>query len=479
MSDITVMSDPLNRLLIEHISTTCVNAPGQTHHLIPVGYDELLDWTDETGAYSVWVRDPGAAATGDPFRATPRTSGAWSTIRTGHRLVWLANEPGAWFDGNVLDWVPDTGGTMYLLDRSITSGDPMPSVLNVATWTIPQQRTLIYLDHDRVLDWDSTTGNAIVWGYDRTVTTDDPLPTVITEITWDTILQDHQLMYLGGDLLLFWNQTTGTVQVWRYDRSAQGEVDPFATLAMEDSWAGEIDPSHVVVYLGGDRALEWDPATGHERVWNFDRPMMPPDQFAAMLQADIALATQWVTAARTRLQSYAAGLASGAHDPQFDATDTALATNFHAQNHPAGTAAAVTTILNTYNLIFARLTTDTASITQVSKEQAIRDLQGVQNYTRGYTFPGTATRLTPAYRPLDTIGSLGLDGAGPRLRAAILVHETTHFVGTNPDSALEWDPAYDTLDPQLAVTNPASYACFAHQVFENNWDLRFGNEPWL
>jgi hypothetical protein len=478
MADITVRSDPLNRLLVEHVSATRVNAPGRTHHVIPVGNNELLDWTEETGAYNVWLRDTHAGPTADPFRVTPRTSGAWATIRTGHRLVWLASEPGDWFAGNVLDWVPDTGGAIYLLDRSVTSGDPMPSLLNIGTWAIPQQRTLIYLDHDRVLDWDSTTGNAIVWGYDRTVVDGDPMPDLITQTTWDTVLQDHQLVYLGGDLLLFWNQTTGSVQVWRYDRSARGEVDPFPTLAMEDSWAGEIDASHVVVYLGGDLALEWDPATGQERVWSLDRPMMPADQFAAMLSSDIALAIQWITVARQRLQSFAAGLASGAHDSDFDATAAALATHFHAQTHPAGTVAAVATILNTYNLIFTRLTTGAASITQVSKEDAIRDLQGVENYTRGYTFPGNATRLTPAYRPVDTVGSFGLDGAGPRLRAAILIHEATHFVGNNPDSALEWQPAYDTLDPQLAVTNPASYAGFAHQVFEN-WDLRFGNEPWL
>ena len=43
-----------------------------------------------------------------------------------------------------------------------------------------------------------------------------------------------------------------------------------------------------------------------------------------------------------------------------------------------------------------------------------------------------------------------------RLRAAIQIHETTHFVGDNPDTALEWQTdAYAALTPELALRNPA------------------------
>jgi len=150
---------------------------------------------------------------------------------------------------------------------------------------------------------------------------------------------------------------------------------------------------------------------------------------------------------------------------------------FHVASFPGGVAAAVTAIQTTYGLVQARLTTGTASIMQVTKAQAVADLGGLDNYTRGYTVPGLYTRLSPAYRPFDTIGSLGLDGAGDRLRAAILIHETTHFVGNNPDFAAEWQPGYATLTGDQAVRNPSSYGAFAHNVLTGE-DLRFGLQPW-
>ena len=477
------MVDPLPILLNEHTWSTIKNTPGSTHHLIPLGGQqagELLDWVEETGHYDVWVGVVAPGATDDPYKPTARTSGSFSTIRSGHSLVHLADTPGNWHEGNVLDLELATKVVrIYRYHRGITSGDPMPSKLNQATFfSIGAGHTLIYLDHDRVLDWEPANGRARVWNYDRVRTTTDPLPTKVSEVTWVTIRTGYQLLYLGGDLLLFWDEPSGDVFVYRYDRSMAGDdVDPFPILEMEDSWAGEIAAGRTLHYLGNDRVLDWDPATGHERIWDLDRPMMPSAPFQAMLASDIATAVSWVISARVALTAYQAGLLSGIHDLQWFATDAALLTHFHAQNHPAGIQAALSMITTTFDAVFTRLTTGTASIAQVSKQQAVTDLGGVTNYTRGYTVPNMYTRLSPAYRPFDTIGDPGVDGAGDKLRAAILIHETVHFVGNNPDSAAEWQDAYATLAPTLAVTNPSSYATFAHHVLTGE-DLRFGTEPW-
>lgn len=476
------MADPLTTLLNEHTWSTIKQTPGSSHHLISLGGGAggyLLDWVEESGHYDVWIAEPAPAATADPYQGAVQTSGAWTSIRNGHALVYLADTPGNWYEGNVLDLDPATKVVrIYRYRRAIYSGDPMPVKLNHATFfSIGAGHQLIYLDHDRVLDWEPASGRARVWLYDRSRTTSDPLPTKVSEVTWATIRTGHQLLYIGGDLLLDWNETTGEVFVWRYDRSMSGDdVDPFPILEMQHSWTGKIAAGRRLHYLGGDRILDWDRATGHERIWDLDRPMMPSAQFQAMLAQDIATALSWVVGAQAAIVAYQSGLLSGVHDAQWFDTDAALLTHFHAQNHPSGIDSALSTILTTYDLVQQRLTIGTGSIAQVSKPQAVTDLGGPANYTRAYTVPNTYTRITPAYRPFDTIGNLGLDGAGDKLRAAILIHETVHFVGNNPDSAAEWEGGYNTLAPSLAVTNPSSYAAFAHHILHG--DLRFGDVPW-
>ncbi|MEU4490150.1 hypothetical protein AB0H94_35660 [Streptomyces purpurascens] len=476
------MSDPLKTLLNEHVWATIKNSPGATHHLIPLGGQkggELLDWIEQTGDYDVWVAKPEAAPAGDPYKDAARTSGSFQTIRSGHAMVHLAHSPGQWSIGNVLDLNLATKAVrIYRYHRGITSGDPIPTKINQASFsTIGSGHSLIYLDHDRVLDWQPATGRARVWFYDRSRANTDPLPTLITGVTWVTIRTGYQLLHLGGELTLFWDENDGGVYIYRYDRSLTGEgIDPFPDLVMEDSWAGKIPAGRLLHYLGGDRVLEWDPATGQERIWDFDRPLMPAAAFQTMLTGDIARALTWVNAARTALLAYQADLSSSSHDVQWHLTDGALLTHFHAHNHPDGLELALVMVLDTFDAVANRLVNQTGSFAQVSKQQAVTDLTRPR-YTRAYSATNTYTRLTPAYRPFDTIGNPSIDGAGDLLRAAIVIHETVHFVGDNPDSAEEWNSAYNSLDPVKAVKNPSSYAAFAHHVLTAE-DLRFGKEPW-
>lgn len=478
------MADPLNRVLVEHTSATRRNHPGETHHLVPLGGGgggELLDWVEETGDFKIWVGKDGPppGANQDPYQAAPRISGRFPDIGPGHRLVWLASQLGLWDKGSGLDWVPDSGGRIFELDRSITSGDPMPVILNDSSFRIRPERELIYLDHERVLDWDRSTGDIQVWEYDRNAADTDPLPNQLNTTSYPNVLADHQIVYLGGDLLLIWNETSGDVEVWRYDRTVLGDVDPFPDQELSDSWAGEIAPGRQILYLGADRVLDWDPASGSHRIWSLDRPKTPTTQFDFLLNTDLDLAAPWIAVAQERIVAHQIALNGDGEDQDFDLTDDALRTHFKAQDHSSGLDFAMSAILDNLAGILERFSSGTGSISQVTKETAITDLQGVQNYTRGYTSQGTFTRLTPAYGIFDTVGSPGLDGAGSRLRAAILIHETVHFIGDNPDTALEWQQAkYAAMPPELAIRNPASYASFAHHVTEGFF-LRFGDQPWI
>jgi hypothetical protein len=103
--------------------------------------------------------------------------------------------------------------------------------------------------------------------------------------------------------------------------------------------------------------------------------------------------------------------------------------------------------------------------------------KGLANDTRSHTVPNPYTRLSPAYRQLDTIGNLGLDGVGDKLRAVILIDETVQVVASDSDCTAEWRPGCDTIAPTAAVSDPSSRATFAHHI-PTNRDRSFGDRPW-
>src|SRR4051794_33142332 len=133
------MADPLQTLLNDHTWSTIKNTSGFHHQLISLGGQQggdLLDWIAESGHYDVWVAKDPLDPAADPYQDPARTSGAWQTIRSGHVLVYLADTPGSWQEGNVLDLDPATMLVrIYRYSRNITSGDPMPVKLNQSTFS--------------------------------------------------------------------------------------------------------------------------------------------------------------------------------------------------------------------------------------------------------------------------------------------------------------------------------------------------------
>lgn len=99
----------------------------------------------------------------------------------------------------------------------------------------------------------------------------DPFPRSLTEGKWESIRSGHELVFMGGDRMLDWEPNSGAFRLWEYDQTpAQGQ-DPLPGRAIcEGKWSS-IGRGHELVYLFQDRLLDWEPTTGKFRVWSFDR----------------------------------------------------------------------------------------------------------------------------------------------------------------------------------------------------------------
>src|SRR5579872_3397629 len=125
------------------------------HELVYLGKGVVLDWQPLTGAYRLWQYDSSLTGAVDPFSIDAITSGTWSSIRTGHKLVYLGPVGGGSTPDRVLDWEPGTGHyRLWIYDRSVTGkGDPLPgSPVTQGTWaSVHVGHELISLEGGRVL----------------------------------------------------------------------------------------------------------------------------------------------------------------------------------------------------------------------------------------------------------------------------------------------------------------------------------------
>jgi len=151
--------------------------------------------------------------------------------------------------------------------------NPLKGPLNSGTWkSIRGGHSLIYLEGNRLLDWEPETGRYRIWRYDRVRTGNaDPLPGgPIVEGVWKSIGEGHQLVYLGGDRLLDWEPETGNYRVWHYHRDKTGEENPLSHKPVAEGTWTSIKMGHTLIYMGGDTVLDWEAQTGHYRLWAYD-----------------------------------------------------------------------------------------------------------------------------------------------------------------------------------------------------------------
>jgi len=261
---------------------TLTDQPGP-RQLISLGGNRILEWNPTTAGYRVWDYDA-AATSGNPLILPAVASGTWNTIVSGHELLYVG-------DDVVLDWVPLTGGYRFWhYDRSATgSQNPFPgSPIASGTFnTIRAGHQLVYLGDvgsdatpARILDWELDSGHYRVWRYDRTATgstnpflTQSPSP-VATD-TFATIHAGHELTAVNFEhsphQVLDFEPATGNFRLFDVNGDATGGTNPLVIPARTSGTFNTVGLGHRLIYLrGNQRVLDWEPVTGHNRVWSFN-----------------------------------------------------------------------------------------------------------------------------------------------------------------------------------------------------------------
>ena len=255
---------------------TLVARPGP-RQLLSLSSDFVLDWDPPTGTHNIWKYNPALSGQTDPLPGNPVVTGAWSSIRTGHELVYLGK-------GVVLDWQPLTGAyRLWQYDSSLTGAvDPFSSAaITSGTWSsIRTGHKLVYLGPvgggstaDRVLDWEPGTGHYRLWIYDRSVTGNgDPFPgSPVTQGTWASVHVGHELISLEGGRVLDWEPQSGHYRVWGFNPNAKVDQDPLPAPPHNEGTWGTVHLGHELLLLQGrQRVLDWEPITGRNRVWSYD-----------------------------------------------------------------------------------------------------------------------------------------------------------------------------------------------------------------
>jgi hypothetical protein len=238
------------------------------HRLIYLGKDWVLDWVPSSGDFRVFRIERNPAAGADPLPAPPICFGNWASIREDNDIVYLGGD-------RLLDWDRGTKRfRVWLINRATTgNADPIPGVpQSNGLWTsIDSGHRLISLGGDRVLDWVPGSGDYRVWKHDPlAVGAVDPLSAPpLNQGNWSSIRSDRRLVPVGNDRVIDWKPATGDYRVWRYDRSGTG--DPFpGEPEVVGQWV-TVRSSHDLLYVEGDRVLDWEPANGHFRLYRYDR----------------------------------------------------------------------------------------------------------------------------------------------------------------------------------------------------------------
>jgi hypothetical protein len=230
------------------------------HELIPMPDGNVLDWNALIGDWRLWRYD--AASVHDVLPGGPIASGQWHTIRSGHQLIPMP-------DGNVLDWVPGDGSwRLWQYDAAsvhdVLPGNPLAS----GDWqTIRSGHQLIPMADKHVLDWVPADGTWRLWNYDA-ASVHDVLPGApIASGVWSTIVPGHDLIRMPDGRVLDWVPADGTWRLWNYDATSVHDVLPGAPVAI-GNWFSIQAPQQLIVMHEGN-VLDWNPLTGGWRLWRY------------------------------------------------------------------------------------------------------------------------------------------------------------------------------------------------------------------
>jgi Subtilase family len=254
------------------------------HELVYPGRRRVLDWVPASRTWNVWPYDSLAIAA-DPLPAPAIKSGTWSTIGSGHTLLYVGGDL-------ILDYVPATGD-YRLFAADWTQADFLPGPAKAkGTWStirdevvngIVQQHRLVYLGGDRVLDWVPQDRSFRVWRIDRLGTRPDPLLGIPVAQPGGTVREEPlaegafadpgmnantQIVTISVNEILVWHADTGQFKIWFYDRTLLSP-QAFTESPRGGTWL-TIRLGHVLVWLGelgNGQLLDWEPVTGKYRLF--------------------------------------------------------------------------------------------------------------------------------------------------------------------------------------------------------------------
>ncbi|HET7121527.1 MAG TPA: hypothetical protein VFI17_09810 [Solirubrobacterales bacterium] len=236
----------------------------------------------------------------DPFPDPPISTITFSSIISGHKLIYL----GAPFTGGhslTMDWEPANGHSrVWQTERKTTAAKPDPFPIQGAERTFATikgniQVVNLFFNGDSAgalsppltLGFEPGSKRARVWLLDRGaaeqagVDVDYLLPK-LNESFFSTIGPGHELTYLDFDAVLDWEPASGHTRIWRLDRSRAdleagiSAADPLPTKLAETTFS-TIRSGHELVYLSGDTVLDRERSTGLLRVWRYDRNVSSGD----------------------------------------------------------------------------------------------------------------------------------------------------------------------------------------------------------
>jgi Peptidase family M23 len=247
------------------------------HRLIYLRSSRILDWEPASGHYRIWDYDENATNS-NPLKWPPVTQGTWATIKTGHELVFISPID------KMLDWEPATGHwRLWNYDHNASGNmNPLSGPYDQASSSnglLGPGRIVVAITYF-LLIWEPSSGHWDLVLYK----TSPPFPDVElfsgdhAEGTWKSIRTGHRIIDLGRapfendkPRVLDWEEQSGHYRIFRFDNNA---IDTNASpltgpVVMSGIW--EDRAGHSLVHFGGNRVLDWEPASGHYKIWNYDR----------------------------------------------------------------------------------------------------------------------------------------------------------------------------------------------------------------
>jgi hypothetical protein len=217
---------------------------------------------------------------------------------------------------------------------------------------------------------------------------------------------------------------------------------------------------------GGQSFFMWE---GHPP-WTPLYNMTPPDP-KTVAEQDKTTSVGWIIAALNVIQGYEIFLQSGLPDllgvQQFP--KTALDVHFNLSKGPSGALVYLSTIKMTYSNIIGALNRSGQIFRSRTPAQAATDKGLDKNGIPypAYTFYKSSINFTHCFL-----------GYGPLGRAAMVLHETVHYVDNKATvDYYEHGPQYPksgvTVSADQAIHNPSSFVAFGQHVFYGK-DERFG-----